>query len=172
MANEPKSPISAFAALLEQQPALKSKRVPVFAWRKSQAKNTAAPRIVIYPTKSGLPSATSIPDALCDVDQVLSAECWGADGDGTWALMTWLIQALESQGIGDDTAGPGYHSSLLGADWETAADTTAQGEVVTVLFQIRLAIAALPYDLGHLGAWPTGEIDAGSQDSPAYREVP
>lgn len=177
MANEPKSPITALAERLAQQPSLKSRGVSVFAWRKAQAKSTSSGRIVIFPTKSGLPAATSQTDALCDVQQQMAAECWGGNGDQTWALMTWLIQALESQSIGTDLdenvadSGPGYGWSLLGADWETTADTSSQGEVVTVLFQIQLAIPAVAGDLGHMGNWPLGRIEKASQDFPDTREV-
>jgi hypothetical protein len=162
MANEPKSPITLFAERLTQQPALKSNGVPVYAWRKGQAKNTTARRIVIFPTRSGLPAAASNTGALCDVDQAMSAECWGGDGEQTWALMTWLIQALESQGVGSD-GDPGFYWNLLGSDWETLPDTASRGEVVSVLFQVKFAVAAMPYDFGKIGAWPTGQIDSVQQ---------
>lgn len=163
MANEPQSPISYFAAVLAQQPALKATGIPVYAWRKAQALNTQARRIVIYPSKSGLPNASKVPDGLCDVDQHMVAECWGYNGDVTWAIMSWLIQALESQSIG--AAGePGFWWELLGADWETNADTGTQGECVSVIFSVKFTISAVAYDVAHMGVWPTGRIDSTSQE--------
>lgn len=170
MANEPKSPIAALAERLAQQPSLKSNGVPVYPWRTTQAKNTDARRIVIFPTKGGLTPSTNVSSALCDVEQTLIAECWGKTGDATWAILSWLIQALESQAIGKD-GDPGYAYTLLGSDWSTSDDSSTQGEVVGVLFEIRLQIPAVDGDVGHLGAWRTGQIDSATQDIPASREV-
>lgn len=176
MANEPQSPIRALAELLAEQPTLKANQVPVFAWRKSQSKTTLPPRIVIYPTKAPLISATSKPEAIWDVEQHMNATCWGADGEQAWAVMVWLIQALESQAVGTDvdandpSSGPGYAYDVLGADWEVDPDGT-KGEAVSLLFSVRLSIAALPENVGHMGTWPTGQVDRATQDYPESREV-
>jgi hypothetical protein len=177
MANEPKSPITALAERLAQQPALKDNRVPVYAGRKAQARSTDARRIILFPHKATPQPGTSQPESLADFNQVMVAECWGRDVEETWALQTWLIQALQSQAEGTDedpndaSSGPGYWWDLLGADWDVDPDTTTKGETVGVMFTIRLTVAAAPYDYGHLGNWPTGRIDSASQDVPESREV-
>ena len=162
MADPLVSPITQLAQRLEQQPSLATPRVRVYPWRKSQALEGAPPRIVLYPSKGQTVAAASIPDGLCDVVQTMVADCWGRDGEQTWAILSWLIQALESQGTGTD-GDPGFWWELLGADWETAADTNTQGEAVSLLFTARFTIYAVPYDLAHLGQWPTGSIDSVSQ---------
>lgn len=163
------SPISALARLLAAQPALKDNRIPVYAWRKGQARSTNARRIVLYPHKIGGVDGGSIPDALVDVKQVMVADCWGADGEEAWAIMVSLVQALQSQSEGKEGE-PGYWWGWLGADWDIEADTSTQGETVSVLFEVRFSIPSVPYDLAKLGNWPTGQIDSVSQDNPEYRE--
>lgn len=176
MANEPQSPISALAERLAEQPTLKANRIPVYAWRKGQARTTLPPRIVIYPTKAPLISAAAITEAFWDVEQHMNATCWGADGEQAWAVMVWLVQALESQAVGTDldpndpSSGPGYAYDVLGADWEVDADGT-KGEAVSLLFSIRLSIEAVPQNVGHMGTWRTGEIQRASQNLPESREV-
>lgn len=164
-----KGPISTIAELLEQQPSLKLNRVPIYAGRKAQARSTSSRRIVIYPAKAGTVEGGSVPEALVDFKQVMAADCWGRDIDEAWALLSWLIQALESQGIGTEGA-PGYWWNVLGTDFDIEADTTTEGETASLLFEVRFSVPAAPYDFGHLGNWPQGDIDAVSQDEPAYRE--
>lgn len=177
MANEAKSPITALAERLARQTPLKNNRVPVYPWRKSQAARTDARRIVLYPHKASTVEGGSVPEALCDLKQVMVADCWGRDGEEAWAIFTWLIQALDFQGrgsdedAGDPASGAGYWWQLLGADWDVEADTSTQGETVSVLFEVRFSVVALPYDPGHLGAWPTGQINAVQQDEPETRET-
>jgi len=160
VANEPKSPITALAELLSQQPTLKRPGVTVHPWRKGQSKSSAANRIVLVPTKTAAVAAASKTEGLCDFEQHFRAKIWGADGEAAWAILTWLIQALESQSVSsDDQGSPGYFWWPLGADWEDDADGS-KGEVVSLIFWVRFTVLAVPFDPGHLGQWPLGRIDA------------
>lgn len=136
-----KSPITALVEAIADSSLIKGVGVAVYFGVAEMARTDADRRIVIYCAEGAYvfpelaTRRNSAPPPLADVDQHMIAKVWAENHDEAWDIQRRFFQALYQN---TKAGGPLYkHGS---PEWPTIADTSEQGEALTIRFRLQLPL--------------------------------
>jgi hypothetical protein len=163
MAGYPTGPITQLVNGLKKSPELQG--YTILGSAKLMARNTAPPRINIYPTAGLIKNPRNKATANRDVDRELVAHLWGRDIDECCYLETLLVQALVNQGAGGDPvsgagATPGLFWTATDDVWEQSEDSNRQGEEVYVRLTAVTALDKVAQRIGSVSSVVLGLLGA------------
>jgi len=149
----PVSQLPAMVTAIQAAPTLNG-FAPVYLGRKFLTKQWSPPQIVIFPVGGPIEGAKHTDVAGLDVDRTIAVRLRGKDFDQLRELEERFFQALYFQSIGglssSTTPAPGPYWKGVSEDWITDADSSSQGEEMTVFIKVLDSLDLVPPTLGEV----------------------